>query len=853
MKGDSITEAELLALVSRARDRLTEQVIEIAALPDPAAAMDFDGNGKIVLEEAVAFALSQDDWEKFRPVLKALRLQHPLDTTKFPPALRTRIATIAREIEAKTGKRPGDPGYCEAFVPAFVEAGKPSFRKGGLCFGYTEKRTVSIEKEPEMTAAESFDLCLHPKRGVYGSCTEKTYVVIGALKAAGIDCDVHAQLTENHVYPAMDERSLDPSEIGETGWSFETQPAAMYLDSLAGKDQRARIVDVAAVAKLMEPHAYMNWGRIKERLQQLQMLYRRKELLANAAALRAAKGDAMKLLKGEEREKVLKLLETDPSEQIPETIAAILDEFDAVVIANPKTIIPWLILARNLSAVPKQGQIDVAFTTLASYPQNPYVLLPLSIIVASDQNILLAQQGNAEAAKSFEEDVRTLASWLEGNFPFSGFAETVRAAAAGYLGRTDEQERLALRAIANNPHNAIALQMLASHDLSNGRFEAAEGIIREAIAAAPNMTGNHYMLAQAAQLRNDFNTAEAEARKEATIFYGNAMAAWLAVSLSILRGQPRRAMQILNWRGNGDAAKLPTSFRASLAQAFELMGNIREARRLTMRELELSPINPQAHGMLAMLALEESDVAAARKHLAHVTGPTSALFRAMIELQLSYVENDVATFKREFEALKRTPGVDPTLIARYDVALDQIEGRLEAARTKAGMMASRNVSDYASRAQVIWLDIAFGRLASAAKAFDAFVKEFPDLSATKALRATLRLRQGRPADALAAADTALAVNPRSYEALMTKGAALLMLGRAPGALKIGQRMDALLPKHTSGKLLMARAHLVLGRPEKAREFLPQIKAVETFDLKEWPLWSSSALERDIAAALAKKR
>jgi tetratricopeptide (TPR) repeat protein len=862
---------QLASIIAELREHTTKAIIDAAGLPDPKAAMDADGDGTISLEEAAAYALAQPDWERFRKPLGLAGIRHPLDASTFPPRLKARIEELVRRTESGIPEKRGEPGYCEAFVPAFVDAGKPSFKKGGLCFGSTEKRTLSIEREPEMTAAESFALCLHPNRGVYGSCTEKTYQVMAALKAADIPCDVRARLTENHLYPAVGERSVDPARIGEIGWSFEIQPAAAYLWSLALKGSSRLLVDIEQIeqiAVLMEPGLQWNVTKIKEGIQELKTLYARKEFLQVPIEGRPATPDPMSLddpslrglldipnehtpasqpqvLGGSRWQSDL----TDPSERIQETIRAILDELDAVLTANPKTIVPLLSLRTHLFSLPTEGRIDVALAVLKRWPQNPYALQPLLFVIGADTDLLHAERGDAAAARRFDESARRLAGRLSEEFPFSGIAETVLATAAEMMDRIDERNTFALKALAHNPRNASALQMLARDDLANGRYEATDALIRDAIAAAPNMAGNHYTLALTAQLRNDFALAEAEAGKEATVFTRNATASWLAVNLALLRGQPAKAMALLNWRGNGETAQLLRGHRSALAQALQLTGDVREARRLMLQQLESAPADPGTHVMLASLALQENDVAAARSHIRKLRGPASKAVRLQMEFQVTQVENDLPGMRGLLEEMRRLPGIDPTLLARSDIAVDIAQGRLDEARRKTLAMSPL---DYSSSLNVIHIDILQGRLPAVEQCAAAFAKAHPDLFWTKTLRASLLLRKERFREALAVADAALAINPRASDALTAKGFALLKLARTSEALAIGKQLDKMLPHQAGGKYLMARTLLAMGKPEKAKELLPDIKSLENYDLISWPLFSSSALECEIEAALEKR-
>ena len=64
------------------------------------------------------------------------QLVHPLDPRKIPQPILDRMEKIRGRIEGELGKKPNDPGYCDAFVPRFYDAGRALYREGGLGFDY---------------------------------------------------------------------------------------------------------------------------------------------------------------------------------------------------------------------------------------------------------------------------------------------------------------------------------------------------------------------------------------------------------------------------------------------------------------------------------------------------------------------------------------------------------------------------------------------------------------------------------------------------------------------------------------------------------------------------------------------
>ncbi len=83
----------------------------------------------------------------------------------------------------------------------------------------------------------------------------------------------------------------------------------------------------------------------------------------------------------------------------------------------------------------------------------------------------------------------------------------------------------------------------------------------------------------------------------------------------------------------------------------------------------------------------------------------------------------------------------------------------------------------------------------AEKHYEASLRLLPGRPSTLINLAATQLRLGRPAEALASADAALAAEPVSADALLHRGTALAELGRAADALATFERLGTLEPTH----------------------------------------------------------
>jgi predicted TPR repeat methyltransferase len=88
-----------------------------------------------------------------------------------------------------------------------------------------------------------------------------------------------------------------------------------------------------------------------------------------------------------------------------------------------------------------------------------------------------------------------------------------------------------------------------------------------------------------------------------------------------------------------------------------------------------------------------------------------------------------------------------------------------------------------------------GDFAQAERHYQASLRWLPRRPSTLTNLAAVQLRLGRPADALASADAALAAEPGSADALLHRGSALAQLGRAAQALVAFERLCTLAPEH----------------------------------------------------------
>jgi tetratricopeptide (TPR) repeat protein len=804
------SERVLIDVVDGAYDLIKERndvdiIVGLSGLPK--WTFDADGDGEVNLIEALALALTDEEFERYLPILDSYGLKHPHDSRDYPPEIMERIECLAAKVESEIGLSRGDEGFCEAFIPAFIEAGGNSFADGGLCFTDNEPRTMSIRDEPELTSAEAFAVCTDPDRN-YGSCSEMTYKIAGAVRATGVPCKMSTIKTETHAFPAHEGVSFDPVGLGEIGWSRETYPTAMYYNSLAFKDSSVRLYGL--LAKTMDPDSYYDSSAIKGAENNIRLMHL---LLGKAPSF-------------------------DP----------ILTEFDEVITQNPGAISPFNHLGSIVAGMPNGAAIDLAVAIIKRWKDNPYSIRPIIAALSLHPDYVKSQQGDSEAKARFDTKLGEVAALLEKELPSSGIAETLKANFMLSESRYDETAGLLARALSLRPDNAKALGLMASLSAILGKYDEAEAYVERAIELAPNTEGNHSTRAMIAQLRGDIDLAAAEAMREVTVYYGNISATLLAANMALVRQRPLEALDRIDaFPDDGTWFNVIAPIRA---QAYLMLGRFRDARRILDRLERDNPSNPTLDMTMVIALLSEGRIEAARERTDRIANP---LVKSFMTAFIALSENDVASAERMMEQIESSGGVDKTFSDELVPHIMGTKGDLEGAERALHEHLSRKPYDVAAETLLIANNIETGKVAVARQRFDDLMKEHDELFCVRQTEPILLLREERFREALASANSVLKDNPRDSGALSAKGFALLKRGNERRAVDIADRLIGLLPKSPAGYHLKARAYFAMGKLSKAEAFLKKSIEVEIYDSTDWPMMSSSALAKDIEAAKASKR
>lgn len=516
-----------------------------------------DGNaagikdGVCTEEETIHFIYHRPEWRNYLPALDRMGLKHPLDLRDIPPEILERARSLREKIQVSIGGDEKQTGYCEDFVPKFYEAGRPSFRNGGLGFDYPYGTTLTPH---ELTAGEAFAAVLDPALP-YGSCTEATAKVMTAFAAVS-SCPVRPVVTQNHMFARFKNLDLDPTGIGDFGWKKdggEAMVAGMYYVSLVNNARpgSAEQTDYARVAASILPED--------------------SEVLISQTGLAVEQGD----LKRAER---LAL---------------------AAIDANPHNPQSFLDYAFILGKLPLEDSIGHAIDFLKRRPRSD---LAIWVVIqwAKEKNVfdrlipplgeILPDSGHAETLQAFQafvrNDLRGSKGFLEealAKNPDHASALFFEASLALDQGLLQEAERLARKSLElapTLPGNYYLLSVIAMHkgDAETAYREAK----KEGLVYFGNPAGLK-AIAQAALMAGDLSSAEKYARRYVEERSRDPLSYLTLAPVQFSLGKPEEALK---------TARQALSFAKALPA-----------------------VEAQVHVLISTMAFASGDLALAQEHL----------------------------------------------------------------------------------------------------------------------------------------------------------------------------------------------------------------------------------------------
>lgn len=749
---------ELSYKIDSKADRGTRQAIDWLVKRGGVTPEQIDGDGGqprdhvLNFKEFVHFVYNSPDWQKYLPALDKAGLKHPLDPRKIPHEIIRRASYLRSAVEHQTQTMPGITGYCDAFVPAYYEEGLKSYAEGGLGWGYpfAYRRT----QDRELTAAEGYNGVLNPKLP-FGECTEATYKIISAFRAAGVPCTINTFDTQNHLFARFDQTDLDPSKLGKIGWERSLSDSGMafiyYSNLLAAAKKPDLTKRYEDIATAIDPDSVL--------AHKLRVL----DLVKNKRFDEAC-------------EEIFKAMALNPEEPTIFTMAA------SLFMSHPE---------------PNKGR-ELAHRLIESYPNNAYALR--------------AFQSYCYRRNTCSEE----GPWLMQRFPQSGNGEVLMALQVEKNGQTGEITEWVSKSLEKNPRNAIALQMKAILALQTGRYEEAEQAYKASIEVAPNLAGNHSGLSAIYTGRGLVDAAYDEAKREEIVFLGNPSGEMALANAALQAGDFETALiYAANHQTKYPAD--PTSY-LTLSSILTNHGYFDKAIDQVKQALPLiSHPSGRAgtYAYLASLYLMKPDLDKARAYvqLAKNTDLNN-LAVIIVDIQVLMAQNlyDQALVVAD-EGVKKFPESSASWALR--ATLHMTLNHTAQAKADIEKSLSLNPRDPIALMNEIFLLLEKGNSKAAREKLTEIRIKFSAFPFLHVLDAFASYLLGDSAKAATEAKRALKYNPNDHQALLTFGFIYVDRNELQQAAEKARQLKKFFPFQNSGFLLMAKIYQKQERLKEA--------------------------------------
>ena len=490
------------------------------------------------------------------------------------------------------------------------------------------------------------------------------------------------------------------------------------------------------------------------------------------------------------------------------------------------------------------------------------ILAPLAGTMAGDADywevkaFASLQAGNAEdAVEAFREGARVVVDPLGGQSFMFRAGETEALLAAG---RIDEARTVARALHAQAERNPVANYLMSRVELQSGNADQALAHAQAVLAAQPDSSVGHMMAGAASLALGQTGPAERHLERAIASEPGNLPARKLLAQARLGLQSPQRALEALGPAigESGDTSMIQLAGLASV-----LAGNPEGAVGMLREQLARDPGDDETRAMLAntLMSMGRTEEALAelgqikaaegairqRADLIavalHLQGDDPAEARSLAARMAAGQPGDVP-LRNALGALFQSVGLADEAAAWYEesLALDPADaaaaynlgivsaGRGELDRAGElfqGILAREpdNALALSALAQVDWAqdrrELALERLERARQTNPA------DSNARFVLTQYL-VALGRAADAVPVAREAVTLLPGLAPVVNALGVALLESGAAGEALPQFLRASEIDPAGPIYLLNRARAHAVLGEPERAREQLINALALD---------------------------
>lgn len=381
-------------------------------------------------------------------------------------------------------------------------------------------------------------------------------------------------------------------------------------------------------------------------------------------------------------------------------------------------------------------------------------------------------------------------------------------------------------------------------------------MIKRALAIAPNIPGNHLLLAQSALLRGDLQAVQAELEAEEIVWQGDSNSQLLAADLYLALGHPEIAKEIIENllahleepSGTGSAAGSSFRFGAllRLLQADIAMGNMNGA---SARFSQLPSMGPLSHGVVIEYELNQLNLSKAKETLARIPRAAAEDISTVLHrYTISVFERNLPAMERDLARLRLALGKHHPFVHLFSAATSSFRGAFDHARAELAQIAPTNIHSLPARLLDIHMDIDEGKTPAAERKLSALMKECPAAFTVVEQTPWIPLRRGNYAEAAHLADNVLKVHRNSMRGLLASGLSQAAIGKSREALRVGEELSRKNPASPLAKMIQARALSKMGRLQEARAVALEARRLSHYDNTTWPLVSPSAILAEIEEA-----
>ena len=380
----------------------------------------------------------------------------------------------------------------------------------------------------------------------------------------------------------------------------------------------------------------------------------------------------------------------------------------------------------------------------------------------------------------------------------------------------DEALALLDRTIVASPDDAMLRQIYAQLLLTSGKPQLAEEQLREVVRLEPENQDHRYRLAQLYVAQKKPQLAITVLRDAVKATPDDVEAKLALANLIAAQGSFANAEQEL--RRYVDASPKDFDLRLGLGRFYETNGRPKEAEgvyRAVLEDAGDKPAAMVARTRLASLMIRSGRAAQAAKLLDEVLAKSPSNADALVmRAQLALLRNDTETAIADMRTALRDQPTNVLLAAQLAQAYIRA-GNLELAEQTLRQVVQANPTDARARLALAQFLLNKGEGDKARPVLEQLVADDPNNSEALEGLARLRLLVNDPAAALQAATTLQTLQPGSATGFFLAGVAQQAQANVDEARKSYEQALAVDPRSLEALMALARLDLAAGAPAQA--------------------------------------